>query len=128
MPTQQERNWALWFHIGVLVMAALTSWAAGIAGAVTALAVYMIAPLGSAFVKDHAREAFNFNTTMFLLSVIGYILAFITLGVGLLVIAPIAVILMVVWVVCTILAAIAAGKGERYHFPFAIQFIKPNVL
>jgi len=128
MPTQQERNWALWFHIGVLVMAALTSWAAGIAGAVTALAVYMIAPLGSAFVKDHAREAFNFNTTMFLLSVIGYILAFVTLGVGLLVIAPIAVILMVVWVVCTILAAVAAGKGERYHFPFAIQFIKPHVL
>ncbi len=128
MPTQQERNWALWFHIGVLVMAALTSWAAGIAGAVTALAVYMIAPLGSAFVKDHAREAFNFNTTMFLLSVIGYILAFVTLGVGLLVIAPIAVILMVVWVVCTILAAVAAGKGERYHFPFAIQFIKPRVV
>lgn len=128
MATQQERNWALWFHIGVLVMAALTSWAAGIAGAVTALAVYMIAPLGSAFVKDHAREAFNFNATMFLLSVIGYILAFVTLGVGLLVIAPIAVILMIVWVVCTILAAIAAGKGERYSFPFAIQFIKSRVL
>lgn len=128
MPTQQERNWALWFHIGVLVMAALTSWAAGIAGAVTALAVYMIAPLGSGFVKDHARESFNFNATMFLLTVIGYIIAFLTLGLGLLVIVPVGVILMVVWVVCTILAAIAAGKGERYHFPFAIQFIKSNVL
>lgn len=127
MATQQERNWALWFHVGVLVMAALTSWAAGIAGAITALAVYMIAPLGSAFVKDHAREAFNFNTTMFLLSVIGYIIAFVTLGVGLLVVAPVAVILMVVWVVCTILAAVAAGKGEPYRFPFAIQFIKRPV-
>jgi len=124
MPTQQERNWAVYFHIGVIVMAFITSWAAGIAGAATALAVYLIAPLGSAFIKDHARQSFNFNATMFLLSLLGYIITFVTLGLGVLVVGPLAVVVAVVWIVCTVLAIMAANKGQRYQFPFAIPFLR----
>lgn len=124
LPDQKERNWAMWFHIGVLVLVAITSWAAGVAGAIAALVVYLLNPLNSPFIREHAREAFNFNATFFLLAVLGMIVAVITFGLGFIVIWPVWVILGIVWVVCTVLAAIAAQQGTSYHFPLAIPFLR----
>lgn len=124
LPDQKERNWAMWFHIGVLVLVAITSWAAGVAGAIAALVVYLLNPLNSPFIREHAREAFNFNATFFLLAVLGMIVAVITFGLGFIVIWPVWVILGIVWVVCTVLAAISAQQGTSYHFPLAIPFLR----
>ena len=45
-------------------MAILTSWAAGVAGALVAGAIWLLKRNDSEFVAEHARAALNFNTSM----------------------------------------------------------------
>lgn len=120
-PTLAERRWATGVHLGALVLAFFTSWMAGLAGALGAGVVVLVRPADSAFVAEHAKEAFNFNFSMFLYAIIATVLAFVTLGLGLIIILPIALILGVVWVVCTILAAMKANDGLMYRYPLALR-------
>src|SRR5688572_30108988 len=68
-PTLNERQWAAGAHLIALILALVTSWAAGIAGAVGALGVWMIKRDDSPFAADHAKEALNFNLSMFIYAV-----------------------------------------------------------
>ena len=51
-PTLNDRQWAAGAHLLALILALVTSWAAGIAGAVGALAVWMIKRDDSPFASD----------------------------------------------------------------------------
>ena len=74
--TTEERRWAAGTHVASLLLAFLTSWAAGLAGMLGAAAVLLLKPAnGSAFVEQHAKEAFNFNLSMFVYWLLGWILA-----------------------------------------------------
>ena len=118
-----ERRWAAGVHVAALLLAFLTSWAAGIAGMVAAAVVIFLKPAnGSAFVELHAKEAFNFNLSMFLYMLIAYVLAFVTLGIGLLVILPVGLVFVVVWLVCSIKAAMRANDGLTYRYPLTFRF------
>ena len=117
-----ERRWAAGVHVAALILAFLTSWAAGIAGMVAAAVVILLKPAnGSAFVELHAKEAFNFNLSMFLYMLIAYVLAFVTLGIGLLVILPVGLVFVVVWLVCSIKAAMRANDGLTYRYPLTFR-------
>lgn len=117
-----ERRWAAGVHVAALLLAFLTSWAAGIAGMVAAAVVILLKPAnGSAFVELHAKEAFNFNLSMFLYMLIAYVLAFVTLGIGLLVILPVGLVFVVVWLVCSIKAAMRANDGLTYRYPLTFR-------
>ena len=65
-PTESERQWAAIAHLSALVLALLTSWIAGAAGVVAAAVVYLLKRDDSTFIADHAREAINFNLSMFI--------------------------------------------------------------
>lgn len=120
--TTEERRWAAGVHVASLVLALLTSWAAGLAGMLGAAAVLLLKPSnGSTFVEQHAKEAFNFNLSMFVYWMLGWILAVVTLGLGLIVILPIALVLAIVWVVCSIKAAMNASDGLAYNYPFTFR-------
>ena len=56
IPTLQERQWAAGAHLAALILALVTSWAAGIAGAVGALAVWMIKRDDSAFAAGLSKR------------------------------------------------------------------------
>ena len=86
-------------------MAILTSWAAGVAGALVAGVIWLLERNDSEFVAEHARAALNFNTSMFLYSLIAMAALFLTLGLAIIVVAPVALLLFGVWVVCSIMAA-----------------------
>src|SRR5688500_8918621 len=107
-PTLQERQWAAGAHLAALILALVTTWAAGIAGAVGALAVWMIKRDDSPFAAEHAKEALNFNLSMFIYAVALVVLSVVTLGLGLIVTVPLAVVIAVVWLVCTLVAAFRA--------------------
>ena len=79
------------------------------------------------FIDHHGKEALNFNLSMLLYGVIGIVASVATLGIGLVVVAPAAVVFFVTWVVTTIVAAVKANNGEGYRYPLTIRFIGEDV-
>jgi uncharacterized Tic20 family protein len=135
---ESERHWAAMTHLSALLLAFLTSWAAGLAGVLAAGVIYLIKRNDSAFVAAHAREAVNFNISMFLYACIavavGVVLVgatVLTLGIGAIVTAPaglllaaLAVAIAVMWLVCSIIAAIKAWNGEEYRYPLTLRLLR----
>ena len=136
-PSLTDRQWAAAAHASALLAALLTSWIAGVAGAVAALVVWMVVRDRYAFAAEHAREAFNFNLSMFLYAcavcVAGFLLlgaTVLTLGIGLIVTLPVGLALLVavaaiavMWLVCSIVATIKAWNGEDYRYPLTIRLL-----
>ncbi len=116
-----ERNWAMGAHLVALVCALLTSWFFGVGGAIGALAVWLIKRDDSVFVAQHAKEALNFNVTMGLVALLLIGLTIITLGLGALITIPAALVIAVVWFVCTIIASMRAKEGLPYRYPFSLR-------
>lgn len=117
----EERNWAMSAHLASLVLALLTSWFFGVGGAVGALAIWLIKRDDSVFIAEHAKEALNFNVTMALIALLLIGLTILTLGIGLILTIPAALVIAVVWFVCTIIAAMRAKEGLSYRYPFALR-------
>ncbi len=138
MPGQEERLWAASAHAGALIAALVTSWFAGVAGAVVALGIWFLVRDHRPFAAEHAREAFNFNLSMFIYSVAAVIIGLLlvggtvlTLGLGLLVSLPAGLVLLAVlaalavaWLVFTIVAAVKAWDGQSYRYPLSIRLLK----
>lgn len=124
VPSTSDRQWAAGAHVAALLAALLTSWVAGVAGAVAALAVWMLVRDRSAFAAEHAKEAVNFNLSMFLYAAASLLLVVFTLGIGIIVALPVWIVLALVWVVCTLVAAFKAYDGQRYRYPVTIRLFK----
>jgi uncharacterized Tic20 family protein len=123
-PSLTDRQWAAGAHVAALLAALVTSWMAGIAGAVAALAVWMLVRDKSAFAAEHAREAVNFNLSMFIYAALSVALVIFTLGIGILVALPLWVVLGLMWIVCTLVAAFKAYDGQPYRYPVTIRLFK----
>lgn len=70
------------------------------------------------FIIDQSKEALNFQITVLFGYIIAAILAAILIGIAL---------HTLVWIACIIfciIAGLAANKGERYRYPFAIRLVK----
>ncbi len=88
-----------------------------IVGFIGPLIIYLVAnndPYG----KSQAKEALNFQITVLIGWVVGGILTMILIGTVVLAVVGIANLIL------SIMAAIAASKGEDYRYPFAIRLIK----
>ena len=134
---QGERAWAAGVHAGALLLAFMTSWSAGVAGMLAGLAIYLLKKNDSAFVAEHAREAFNFNLSMFLLTcalaIVGVVLVgatVLTLGIGAIVTLPAGLVLLLLagvvavsWLVCSVIATFKALNGESYRYPFTLRLL-----
>ncbi|AAT89278.1 hypothetical protein ATY41_10410 [Leifsonia xyli subsp. xyli] len=101
-----EKLWATLVHVGGI----LFNW-------IPALVGYLVLKDRGPFVRAHTTTALNFQITLF----IGYLLGWITsfVGVGL-------IVLFAVWVVNIVLSVIAAMKanqGADYTYPMAIKFV-----
>ena len=123
-PSLTDRQWAAAAHGAALLFALLTSWVAGIAGAVAALVIWMLVRDKSAFASEHAKEALNFNLSMFIYAAITTVLVIFTLGIGLILAIPMWLVLALVWIVCTLIAAFKAYDGQMYRYPLTIRLFK----
>lgn len=133
--TPQERQWAALAHLSALVLALCTSWFAGIAGVLAAGLVFLLKREGSAFIAAHAREALNFNLSMFVYAcvagAIGIVLVgatVLTLGLGAVLTLPAGLLLamaylavFVLWLVCSVIATVRAWNGEDYRYPLTLR-------
>jgi uncharacterized Tic20 family protein len=85
---------------------------------VAPLIIFMIYKDRSQMISDHSKEALNFQITI----AIGYVVAMITLFIGIGVIIYLAV--GALSIVFGIIAAIAANKRQAYRYPISIRFVK----
>ncbi|MDO8145354.1 DUF4870 domain-containing protein [Isoptericola sp. 178] len=103
----EERTWSIVAHAGGILV-----------GFLAPLIVWLSYKDRSARLDDQGKEALNFQLTILIAYVVGWILTMIVIG-GLIVFAA--------WV-CTIifgiLGAMAASRDEWYRYPFKIRFIK----
>jgi|GEM_PF-223313 len=137
-PSHSERQWAASAHFAALLLAMLTTWIAGAAGVVGAGTVYLLKRDDSSFVAEHAKEAINFNLSMFIYSCIAVVIGVLlvgatvfTLGIGLILTLPAGIVLVLacaaialLWLVCSVVATIKAWNGERYRYPLTLRLLK----
>ena len=120
--TSEQRNWAVGAHIGALAASVVTGLAV-----LGPLLVYLIKKDEDAFVREHAREALNFQLTWMIGGVVGGVLAVIvtvvTIGLGLIVLLPVAIGFAIAWIVFMVKAAMAASRGEWYRYPLTVRMV-----
>ena len=105
------RNWAMAAHLSGFLAAYV---ALGFLGP---LVVLLAVGNRSPYVRRHAVEALNFNITWLIYIIAGVILAFVLIGI------PILIALGVAYLVLVVLAAVAASDGRDYRYPLTIRFV-----
>lgn len=82
-----------------------------------ALAMWLIRRSDSPFIDDHGKEAVNFQLSLLIYSLISGVLTIVLIGI------PMLVAVYLLGIVGSILAAIAANRGEFYRYPMTIRLI-----
>jgi uncharacterized Tic20 family protein len=77
------------------------------------------------YIAEQAREALNFNLSMFIYSLAIGVVSFIGLFliVGVLGFVFLGLVLLPLWLVLTIVGAVKAGNGEAYRYPFTMRMV-----
>lgn len=101
-----EKLWATLVHIGGI----LFNW-------IPALIGYLVLKDRGPFVRSHTAAALNFQITLFIAYVVGWILSIVLVGLIILALA------WVVNIVFSIIAAVKANQGAYYTYPVAIAFV-----
>jgi len=115
----EERTWALIGHL-----AAFSIFLTGVGGIVGPLVVWLIKRDTMPFAADQAKEALNFNITVALVACALLLFTIMTLGIGVLLAWPLAMALGIAWFVMTIIAALKAGEGVAYRYPFTWRLVQ----
>ena len=122
LATDEDRQWALWTHLGPLLAAVVTSGALAPLAIVWGLYVMYVPGKERPFVADHAREMLNFGISYLIYWTVGaVVVAIVSFGAGLVVFMP---FLLILGLVATIMASVAAAKGRYYRYPMCMRFVK----
>jgi uncharacterized Tic20 family protein len=105
-PQQEDTVWAVLAHLSIFAFALLGP-----------LVIYLVKRDSSPFSRYHAAEALNFHISLAIYGVVFAVLILLIIGIFLL------IALAIAGPVLGILAAIAAGRGETYRYPFTIRFV-----
>jgi uncharacterized Tic20 family protein len=112
LPPDQERLWGMLAHLLSFVAAYL------FLGFVAPLIIMLVFGPRSAFVRANAVESLNFNLTWLLYGIVAVILAFVLIGI------PILIVLGIAYLVLVIIASVRANNGEVYRYPATIRFVR----
>ena len=107
-----ERTWGMLAHVSAIVAAVIGLSFIG------PLVVMLVQGPKSDYVRRQSVEALNFQITTYVAAFVSFILVFVLIGILLLIVVGIA------WLVLTIMAAVAANRGEDYRYPLNMRLIK----
>ena len=125
LASAQERQWAMFAHLSVLLGGIVTSgWAGSIGFFIGPLVIWLLKRDTMPFVADQAKEALNFAITVSLACLALLMLTLLTLGIGSLLTIPLFAIIGIVALVLVVIAAIKANEGVAYRYPFALRLVK----
>ena len=116
IPVGDKRTWALLGHLS-----ALSAFITGFGCVLGPLIVWLVKRDTLPFAGDQAKEALNFNLSMFIYAALLTVLVIFTLGIGIIVALPMWGILALVWIVCTLIASFKAYDGQSYRYPLTIR-------
>ena len=111
-PSAEERQWAMFAHLSALVGVIIP-----LGSIIGPLVVWLIKKDTMLFVNDQGKEALNFNITVGIAAIVGWILCFILIG--FLVLA----VVFVAWLVLAIIGTIKANEGTAYRYPFTLRLV-----
>jgi len=111
--TEEDKLWATIAHL-----AYLATYVIGFAFVIP-LVIWLVMKDRSEFVADQAREALNFQLATFIISFVALVAAWPTCGLSLVIVF----IVGVGAIVYSILAGVAANRGERYRYPYTFRLI-----
>ena len=127
MSPSDQRLWGMLAHLSAIVSAlVLSALSAGIIylGAVGPLVIFLVLKDRGIFVRRQALEALNFQILLTVVYLAGVLLSVVTLGLGLIVVVPLAIVVGVVALVFTIIAAVKANQGIDYRYPINWRLVK----
>jgi hypothetical protein len=116
-PSSDSRNIGAIAHLSAFAMFA------GVPSFIGPLVVWLLTKDRDQFAAGEAREALNFNLSLLLYTVAAIVVMIATLGLGLIVIVPVALIAAPAWLILTVLAAIRAADGQPYRYPLTLRLI-----
>jgi len=114
MPSKRACQFAMGCHLIALV-GLLGN---GIGFLLGPLILWLVMRKEDPFIDEQGKEAVNFQITMLIAYIVSAILVLVFIGIFLL------IALAIYSVVMAIIAAIKAGDGVHYRYPYAIRFIK----
>jgi uncharacterized protein len=132
MPAPSERGWAVLAHLSGCL------WILGIpfAGTIATAIIYITKRHESPFVADQTREAQNFQNTVSVAVIAVFVLAAFVVerlaihhatepALAAIALGAVALaVIMIANVLLSIVAALAAQRGETYRYPFCVRFIR----
>ncbi|WP_144211863.1 DUF4870 domain-containing protein [Shewanella donghaensis] len=106
-------------NMGLLVYAAsIAGYIIPLGSIIGPLIVWLMKRDEFEFVNECGKNCLNFKLSLLIYVVISTILAFVGIGILLL------VVLGLLDIICTIIGIIRAGEGKAYRYPLTINFIK----
>lgn len=114
-PSKSERQWAMGCHLAALCGILVPVAAANLLGP---LIIWLIKRVDGAFIDEQGKEALNFQISLFLYELLGWMLLLV--GIGILIVIAV----RVVGFILVIVAAVKVGDGVPYRYPACIRFIK----
>jgi uncharacterized Tic20 family protein len=109
--TPDDRLFAMLCHLGTLVTVV------PFANIIVPLVIWFIKKDKSPLVNDQGKEALNFQITIMIGYVIGFVLVLFVVGIFLL------IALGIYHLIFSIIAAIKAYDGNAYRYPFTLRLI-----
>lgn len=123
-PDAMARQWAMFAHLSALLGALLSGFWFGIGCFLGPLVIWLLKKDSMPFVDDQGKEALNFNLTLAIAGMVMLLFAIGTLGIGLLIVVPLGLLLGLLWLIFTIIAAIKASEGVAYRYPLSLRLIR----
>lgn len=124
-PSAEEKQWALFAHLSVLLGALVTTgWGFSIGSFIGPLIIWLIKKDTLPFAADQAKEALNFGITLAIVCFALLLLTILSLGIGALVTIPIMMVIGIAALVLVIIAAVKANQGVAYRYPMTIRLVK----
>lgn len=111
--TFNERDMSMWVHL-----ATYTDFLIPTSSIFVKILLWQLNKGKSDFFEKQAKEAINFEITMWLATAISFVLIFVLIGLPLLIVS-----VAVSWVL-PIVAATRSRNGTDYRYPISIRFIK----
>jgi uncharacterized Tic20 family protein len=108
----QENNWGMWAHISTFC-----SMIVPLGNFIGPFVVWQLKKNESEFVADQAKEALNFQISLFIYMMISAILILVVIGIFLI------LGLMLFGFIMVIVAGVKANQGEFYRYPMCLRLI-----
>jgi len=113
--SESARSWCIGLHLSGLSGLILSF---ALAHIVVPLVIWLVKRADSPEIDATGKEVLNFQISYTIYSLIAGALCFVLIGI---LILP---IVLIVWLVCIIIAAVKTSNGESYRYPFTIRFLK----